>query len=198
MRRSYLTSFKYRARTDFINLMSRLDPNSSPSELIRTIRGLCYDSYLRRKEGASRDDTGCYQKLEDLDELVFAAEGHESLDEFLDFVTEMQKSKEKALEELDDYVILSTIHGVKGLERDVVFVAGCSQNLLPHYFSMNDVDTFARLPLPKNGSVKDERCVFYVAMTRAREAVHLSSILTHRGKEISPSVFLGEMKHESS
>ena len=63
-------------------------------------------------------------------------------------------------------VQLSTIHGAKGLEFDLVFVAGCEEGLLPHYYCTENEE-----------EVEQERRLLYVAMTRAKERL----VLTHTG-----------------
>ena len=56
-----------------------------------------------------------------------------------------------------------TIHMAKGLEFDTVFVAGCSEGLLPHARSIDAAD-----------QLEEERRLMYVAMTRARHNLFLS------------------------
>jgi superfamily I DNA/RNA helicase len=84
-------------------------------------------------------------------------------------------------------VSLLTMHAAKGLEFPVVFVAGCEQGIIP----------FAR-----NGSTcenpEEERRLFYVAMTRAKDLL----CLTHARKrqvfgsrrDMQPSVFLKDIE----
>jgi superfamily I DNA/RNA helicase len=59
----------------------------------------------------------------------------------------------------EDAVALLTIHGAKGLEWDYVWVAACEQPIIPG-----------------NGVVEEERRLMYVAMTRARKYLSLSSV----------------------
>lgn len=70
-------------------------------------------------------------------------------------------------------VSLRTMHGSKGLEFDKVFVAQCNSGTIPS---------------AKSKSVDEERRLFYVAMTRARIQLTLSSISTK-----GPSLFLAEI-----
>ena len=62
----------------------------------------------------------------------------------------------------EDYFILSTIHSAKGQEWKQVFVLNCVDGCLP-----SDLATGTR------AGVEEERRLFYVAMTRARDALHL-------------------------
>ncbi len=59
-------------------------------------------------------------------------------------------------------VSLLTMHAAKGLEFPVVFITGCENGLIPFRSATDD------------GDVEEERRLFYVAMTRAREQLYLS------------------------
>ncbi|WP_084105240.1 ATP-dependent helicase [Demequina sp. NBRC 110056] len=61
-----------------------------------------------------------------------------------------------------DGVTLTTMHAAKGLEWDAVFVVGCSEGLMPIALAETDE------------AVEEERRLLYVAVTRAREHLHLS------------------------
>lgn len=84
-------------------------------------------------------------------------------------------------------VNLMTIHASKGLEFPVVFIIGAEDGIIPHARSMEEGD----------GSVEEERRLFYVAITRARDKLFISSC-QHRRKmggviECTPSPFLEEI-----
>ncbi|MDR0442066.1 MAG: UvrD-helicase domain-containing protein [Treponema sp.] len=88
-------------------------------------------------------------------------------------------------------VNLSTIHAAKGLEFPVVFIAGAEEGLIPHERSISeDEDNEA-------GSIEEERRLFYVAITRAREKLYITSCQKRRhlqtAAECSPSPFLAEI-----
>ncbi|MCQ2981981.1 MAG: UvrD-helicase domain-containing protein [Treponemataceae bacterium] len=85
-------------------------------------------------------------------------------------------------------VNLMTIHASKGLEFPVVFIAGCEDGIIPHARSLED---------PDGGGEEEERRLFYVAITRARDKLYLSCC-RHRRKmqsviECTPSPFLDEI-----
>lgn len=84
-------------------------------------------------------------------------------------------------------VNLMTIHASKGLEFPVVFIAGAEDGLIPHMRSIEEND----------GNVEEERRLFYVAITRARDKLFISSCQKRRRMtetvECTPSRFLDEI-----
>lgn len=74
-------------------------------------------------------------------------------------LTDMDNEKD----ENRNKVTLMTVHAAKGLEFRYVFIVGLEENLFPSMMSMNSPD-----------SIEEERRLFYVAVTRAKEAVTLS------------------------
>jgi DNA helicase-2/ATP-dependent DNA helicase PcrA len=89
-------------------------------------------------------------------------------------------------------VILSSLHGAKGLEFDHVFLAGCEEGLLPHSRTLDARVTDANLR-----DLEEERRLFYVGVTRARESLVLTRAKTRalRGRNVprTPSRFLLEV-----
>ena len=84
-------------------------------------------------------------------------------------------------------VNLMTIHASKGLEFPVVFIAGAEEGLISHARSVDD----------NGGNVEEERRLFYVAITRARDKLLISSCQKRRKQqsivECTPSRFLDEI-----
>jgi DNA helicase-2/ATP-dependent DNA helicase PcrA len=87
-------------------------------------------------------------------------------------------------------VNLSTIHAAKGLEFPVVFIAGAEKGLIPHEKSIGEDEDEA-------GSIEEERRLFYVAITRAREKLYITSCKRRSHLQSStdcePSPFLQEI-----
>lgn len=82
-------------------------------------------------------------------------------------------------DQTEDAVRIMTIHAAKGLEWDHVFLVGCNEGILPS----------------KRGDLEEERRLFYVAVTRARETLSLSHIGKREGyggkvQSLNPSRFL--------
>jgi DNA helicase II / ATP-dependent DNA helicase PcrA len=94
-------------------------------------------------------------------------------------------------DDLDDdeggEVNLMTIHAAKGLEFEVVFIAGCEDGIIPHARSLEEGE----------GNLEEERRLFYVAVTRARRRLLVSACLRRRKGnqtiDCVPSPFLQEI-----
>lgn len=84
-------------------------------------------------------------------------------------------------------VSLMTIHASKGLEFPVVFIAGAEEGLIPHARSVEE----------NGGDVEEERRLFYVAITRARDKLLISACRKRRHMQMTvetePSRFLDEI-----
>jgi DNA helicase-2/ATP-dependent DNA helicase PcrA len=135
-------------------------------------------------------------RMENLEELVnaahqFSQEGVPDdmppLAAFLAYAA-LESSDEQA-ESWDDSVQLMTLHSAKGLEFPVVFLAGCEEELFPHFRSMHD---------PK--ALEEERRLCYVGVTRAMHKLFMTYAEVRRtyGKEAyhRPSRFLHEIPVE--
>jgi len=99
-------------------------------------------------------------------------------------------SRDDQNEEDTGEVNIMTIHAAKGLEFPVVFIAGAEEGIIPHARSMEE----------NAGDVEEERRLFYVAITRARDKLIITSCRTRRRQagllECSPSPFLEEIPAE--
>ncbi len=80
-----------------------------------------------------------------------------------------------------------TVHASKGLEFEVVFIAGCEDGIMPH----------ARALAEGAGNLEEERRLFYVAVTRARRKLYISACRQRRRQaqavDCAPSPFLAEI-----
>jgi DNA helicase-2/ATP-dependent DNA helicase PcrA len=170
--------------------------------VIQFIIDNCYEKYLRH-EGAS-DEGLVTAKLDDLATVQELASKYSQANTFLAYVAEMEKAAtDKENKDWAEYVVISTYHRLKGLERKVVFGLGWCEGidtkteeprgLLPHTFSMVPPPQFGILPSNGVSPMEDERCIAFVATTRAAERVYLSGIKTYRTWILEPSRFIKEM-----
>lgn len=81
-----------------------------------------------------------------------------------------------------DAITLSTMHASKGLEYQVVFLPDVVEGVTPYKKALKDEE------------MEEERRLFYVAITRAKEYLYLCTVKNLYGKQQTPSRFLGEIK----
>ncbi len=102
-------------------------------------------------------------------------------------------------------VLLSTLHGSKGLEFDYVFLVGCEEGYLPHSRTQLDKVTDAASSeiareVGVTSDIEEERRLFYVGITRARERLTVSycEARAMRGKAAprTPSRFLSDVPED--
>ncbi len=135
-----------------------LPPSSCLAELVARLR---YREYLLEDDPAEASE-----RMENVEELITGADAYArrteepTVEGFLAEVALLSDVDE--WEDTEDTVNLMTIHAAKGLEFPVVFVVGMEEGLLPHASSLDN---------PKE--LEEERRLFYVALTRARERVFL-------------------------
>jgi DNA helicase-2/ATP-dependent DNA helicase PcrA len=98
-------------------------------------------------------------------------------------------------EDPGNVVTLSTLHGSKGLEFDVVYLVGCEEGLIPHSRTLDAKATDATVQ-----DVEEERRLFYVGVTRARQRLELLRCKHRmmRGKPMprTPCRFLADIPAE--
>ena len=133
------------------------------------------------------------RRLENLEELVTAAStfaevnDDTTLQAFLEEVTLVADID--SWQDADDKVTLMTVHSAKGLEFPVVFISGLEERLFPLGNSEEDPE-----------QIEEERRLFYVALTRAEERVHLTLARRRRRYDewldTIPSRFINELPEE--
>ncbi len=172
-----LTNQRQVALTDFLSLFNNLNSASQPSSAIAIfVNQIGYYSYLKDSyETREADD-----KANNIKELIRAAEFFEnqtsnniqdhqvaapkSVLTFLEEIALLQEKLHSNDQTKTQQVALMTLHAAKGLEFDTVVIAGLEEGLLPSTRSLNDP-----------AAIEEERRLFYVGITRAREQL----ILTH-------------------
>ena len=109
----------------------------------------------------------------------------DSMADFIEWVR-LRTDLDAAASEDGQAVTLMTVHASKGLEFDVVFVAGMEETLFPHSNSSHD-----------EAGLEEERRLAYVAITRARKKLYLTSAYTRtifgETMAIPVSRFVGEI-----
>jgi ATP-dependent DNA helicase UvrD/PcrA len=124
-------------------------------------------------------------RLENLAELTRAMEEYETLQAFLEHVSLVMDNDEARQ---GDRVTIMTIHAAKGLEFDIVYLAGWEEGVFPSQRALDEGGL---------ASLEEERRLAYVAITRARRRATIIHAVNRRiyGQWTSsiPSRFLGEL-----
>ncbi|MFW6368232.1 MAG: ATP-dependent helicase [Spirochaetota bacterium] len=140
---------------------------------------------------AEQDEYAGTQKLANIEELVNAAgmydAGRDGLTEFLEMI-ELDSGRDGERDDDENAVTLITMHNTKGLEFPRVIITGLEDGLFP------------RGGEESADEIEEERRLFYVAVTRAKDELYLTSCryrrLYGRITEFPPSRFLGEIPAE--
>jgi DNA helicase-2/ATP-dependent DNA helicase PcrA len=157
---------------------------SAPPLLIESIMKNGYLDLLRetRTDAASRE--------EDLLQFMNFSSRFSSPEGFLSELALLTSVNDEAAAEepmLQDKVVLSSIHQAKGLEWQAVLMIWCSEGMMPLARALKDP-----------GGEEEERRLFYVAATRAKDQLYLSYPLTDYARgmgnlPVSPSRFIMEL-----
>jgi len=148
-----------------------------------------YEAELRRSEKNPETADSRINNLHDLmATLPLSADDPEAaLQKFLDDLS-LDSDREEEKENTGDAVTLITVHSCKGLEFPQVWIVGLEDGLLPHARSKAE------------GTLDEERRLFYVAMTRAMHSLTLSYCVARKKygelKPCHPSPFLREIPAE--
>jgi DNA helicase-2/ATP-dependent DNA helicase PcrA len=134
--------------------------------------------------------------LGSLQRFADKGKGKEALAEYLRMLS-LETSEER--EESGDRVVLTTLHGAKGLEFPVCFMIGLEEELLPHIRTLQPQVTDV-LDADHATDISEERRLCYVGITRAQRKLYLTRACTRvaRGRSVprTPSRFLLEISDE--
>lgn len=146
---------------DFVKGMREVSDKLSVTDLMEKVfRDSGYEKYLL--DGTEEGET----RYENIKELLTVARKYddyaeeEGLDLFLEEVALVSDTDN--IDQAKDAVHMMTLHSAKGLEFQVVFIAGLEEGILPHSRS-----------LMNQNEMEEERRLMYVGITRAKEKVYL-------------------------
>lgn len=146
-------------------------------------KAIGYDAYLA--EYAQYRHINVEDFYTTLDELQEMAKQYSSFDDWFEGIeqyrTDFEEHTKMNTKENSKGVTVTTMHSAKGLEFDVVFLMEANEGLCPYKKAT------------KPEEIEEERRMFYVAMTRARNHLHIYEVKEYYNKELKPSRFLLEL-----
>ena len=178
----------------FKNLIEELTQDSQSLSLTELVDTILEKSGIKKELTSSKlleDEI----RLENLNEFKGVTKNYEeeygtaNLEEFLEeisLVSDITEHQDSA-----SRVSLMTVHSVKGLEFDYVFIIGMEEGIFPHYNAIND---------GSNSAIEEERRLCYVAITRAKKKLYITSadtrMLFGNTSRNLPSRFINEIDKE--
>lgn len=146
-------------------------------------RGIGYEDFL--KEYADLRKMRFEELLDVVDELHESSRGFSSYTEWFkhmeDYKEELKRQAHNSRSNNCEGIYIITMHSSKGLEFSTVFLVDVNEGITPH----------KKAVLPE--SIEEERRLFYVAMTRAKELLYIFSTKQRYDKEMLPSRFIAEL-----
>ena len=173
-------------RIDQLEWDMKMLRDKAPYAAIQYIRkGMGYDGFLR--EYAVSHKVSVEELMETADEIQQSAKEYRTAEEWFCHVEDYKKTlaeqKAKRWDQTKESggVSLMTMHGAKGLEYGLVFIIAANEGNTP----------YRKAKLMEE--IEEERRMFYVAMTRAKERLIISYVKEKNGKEPGPSRFIEEL-----
>ncbi len=186
---SIFESIEDKKLMEFKEMILDIKKESESKTLTQLVDYIFIKTHIKDEYMSDKIENGD-SKIENLEEFKsitknFEREsGNASLEDFLLETSLISDVNENNNDE--DRVSLMTIHSVKGLEFEVVFISGLEEGLFPHINSLNE----------KEG-LEEERRLFYVAITRAKKLIYLFNtkmrMIFGRTNISSPSRFISEI-----
>ena len=178
----------------FKNLIEELTQDSQSLSLTELVDTILEKSGIKKELTNSKlleDEI----RLENLNEFKGVTKNYEeeygtaNLEEFLEEISLVSDITEH--QDSSSRVSLMTVHSVKGLEFDYVFIIGMEEGIFPHYNAIND---------GSNSAIEEERRLCYVAITRAKKKLYITSadtrMLFGNTSRNLPSRFINEIDKE--
>ena len=159
---------------------------AKPVEAIKSVTMGIYDEWMKAKF------TNYASRKQDLEQLLLFAAGHGDLEALLaelSLLTGVDVAADGNKEQDKEMLVLSSVHQAKGLEWKVVFLLWLTEGMFPNAHAIGDDDSTG---------IEEERRLFYVAATRAKDLLHLCYPVlwpgNHSGDILQqPSQFISEL-----
>ena len=163
-----------------LHVLSNLNPFGAINYIRR---GIGYDEYLN--EYAQEMEINSDELFDVLNELQESAREFDTYSEWFKHIERYEeelKSKSGNMRENSmDAVNIVTMHSAKGLEYEAVFLIDVNESIVPYKKAVLD------------NEIEEERRMFYVAMTRAKEHLHICYVKSRFNKNLEVSRFVNEI-----
>jgi DNA helicase-2/ATP-dependent DNA helicase PcrA len=163
-----------------LSILGKMSPYAAVNYIRR---GIGYEDYL--KEYAQLRKLKPEELLDILDELQESAKSFKNYADWFSYMEEYrQQLKRLALENQEhkkESITVATMHSSKGLEFQAVFILDANEGITPHKKAVLAPD------------LEEERRLFYVAMTRAKERLYIFSAKERYNKILPQSRFFNEL-----
>ena len=184
-----ITSGKELAFKQLIEELTKMSENKTLTEIVE----LVLEKSGLKQELVEEKTLESEIRLENLEEFKSITKNYEneygevSLDDFLNEISLVSDVTEH--DEGNNKVSLMTVHSVKGLEYDDVFIIGMEEGIFPHYNSIME---------GTNDAIEEERRLCYVAITRAKKKLWIINtkkrMLYGQTQVNAPSRFIDEIE----
>ena len=158
-----------------------------PYAMINYLRkGVGYDDYLA--EYAENHNIQPRELYDTIDELMESTIKHKNFASWFEYIERYGKELKTNYAKSDkneNAVVLTTMHGSKGLEYNTVYIIDANEEVTPHKKAVFDSE------------IEEERRMFYVAMTRAKSRLYIYYSKKRYNKETEVSRFVREIMNES-
>ncbi|MDO4556094.1 MAG: ATP-dependent helicase [Lachnospiraceae bacterium] len=156
----------------------------NPYDAIDYIRkNIGYDDFLT--EYAQFRKMKAEELFEVLEEIQETAKEYKTIEDWFFYMEQYEEELKEQLKagqkKASDSVVFTTMHSAKGLEYEVVFLIDANEGIIPHKKALKEAD------------LEEERRLFYVAVTRAKNYLHIFVPKELYQKEMQPSRFVREM-----
>ena len=165
-----------------LHFLRKLDPYAA----INYIRhGIGYEDYLMKQ--SMQDSNAYHAVIRTLDELQERASVFDTLNEWLEHAESYEEFIQQMQTEHDeDAVQIVTMHASKGLEWNTVILPDVNEGITPHKKAVSEAET------------EEERRMFYVAMTRAKQNLFIFYVKEKTGGKFLPSRFLTDLQNHAT
>lgn len=161
----------------------KMTPFAAVSYIYDAVR---YREYLKEYAEYRRMNLADLENI--VDEIKESARPFKTYSEWFEYIesySEELRLQAGKKSELKDAVEIVTMHSAKGLEYRVVIIADANEGVMPHSKALLDED------------IEEERRMFYVGVTRAKEKLHIYSVNELHGKKSEISRFVNELNTDN-